>query len=454
MSDIAIDPKTAAQIAAAVKQKLDQIFDDGNGNNSVIAIVLAIVIAIMVIVFPIYAILNPLEALRIAKGDSEMTEDYLGYIAGKYETGNSDPAFISSGAGDYGGVSYGIPQFPTNGGMVKRFTNWLVVQDAELGGLFDGLSPNTAAFNAAWKQAVEIDKSKFASYQIAYSHQVDVVPLVNRCLRVLNIDFNRSRCLQELIISTGQQYGPGTSVISKSGVTESMDDETIIKTIYAYKRNTVGSYFSGSSGDVRNSLRTGRFVNEEKDLLQLVGQPPLGIIGEDESISGATGYNLGRDPGYAALKQFLMSWAFNGDNIVENKDGASGELVIGDVHGIVSGAQEFLGVPYVWGGTSPSGFDCSGLVQYVFNQQGIQVHRTSQEQFRYDGQSISKDELKSGDLVFFDTEGSGEATHVGIYAGNNIMIHAPHTGDVVKYTDISGSYYVSHYLGAKRIIRQ
>ncbi len=453
MKDIAIDPKTLAKIAQVVKQKLDELADDSNGNNAFIAIIIAIVLTITVVVFPIYVILNPLESLRIARGDSEITEEYLGYIAGKYETGSSDPGFISSGAGDYGGVSYGIPQFPTNGSMAKRFTNWLVTQDTELGTLFEGLKPNTPEFNAAWKKAVEINKSKFASYQIAYSHQVDVVPLVDKCLRELNIDFNRSRCLQELIISTGQQYGPGTSVIRGSGVSADMDDATIIRTIYAYKRNSVGSYFSGSSGDIRNSLRTGRFVNEEQDLLQLVGQPPLGIIGEDESMGASTGYNLARDPGYAALKQFLLSWAFNGDDIVENKGGAGGELVIGDADGIVSGAQEFLGVPYIWGGASPSGFDCSGLVQYVFNQKGIHVHRTSQEQFRYDGQSVSKEELKSGDLVFFDTAGSGEATHVGIYAGNNIMIHAPHTGDVVKYTDITGSYYVSHYLGAKRIIR-
>lgn len=235
MSNIAIDPRTAAKIAAAVKQRLDNLLDDGNGNNTIIAIVLAIVIGITVIVFPIYAILNPLEALRIAKGDSEITEDYLGYIAGKYETGSSDPSFISSGAGDYGGVSYGIPQFPTNGGMAKRFTNWLAAQDNELGALFDGLSPPTAEFNAAWKTAAEQNRSKFAGYQITYSHQVDVVPLVNTCLRVLNIDFNRSRCLQELIISTGQQFGPGTSIIRRSGVTESMDDATIIKRVYEYR---------------------------------------------------------------------------------------------------------------------------------------------------------------------------------------------------------------------------
>lgn len=128
-----------------------------------------------------------------------------------------------------------------------------------------------------------------------------------------------------------------------------------------------------------------------------------------------------------------MSWAFNGDDIVENNGVANGGLVIGDANGIVSQAQEYLGVPYVWGGTSSSGFDCSGLVYYVFAQKDIQLERTAQGQFETNGQLIGKEELQPGDLVFFDTEGAGAATHVGIYAGNNIMIHAPHTGDVVKY---------------------
>lgn len=444
---MAVDPKTALKLISIAKEKV-------GSENIIVLILIPVVLVVMLIFFPIYVITHPMEALSIAKGDSEVTEEYLGYIAGKYETGSSDPGYISSGTGDHGGVSYGIPQFPTNGGMAKRFTNWLGAKDEGLGSLFDNLSPNTPAFNAAWKKAVEIDKGKFAACQITYSHQVDVVPIVDKCLRELNIDFNRSRCLQELIISTGQQYGPGTSVIRKSGVTEHMDDATIIKTIYAYKRNSVGTYFSSSSGAVQSSLRNGRFVQEEKDLLQLVGQPPMGIIGEDELGMGSTGYGLERDPGYAALKQFLMSWAFNGDDIVENNGVANGDLVIGDANGIVSQAQEYLGVPYVWGGTSPSGFDCSGLVYYVFAQKDIQLERTAQSQFQTNGQLIGKEELQPGDLVFFDTEGAGAATHVGIYAGNNIMIHAPHTGDVVKYSDITSSYYTSHYLGAKRIIKE
>lgn len=314
---MAIDPVSAVKLLRLAKQLLS----NEKTRSLIGGIIIGVVVCICIIFFPIYAILHPVEALSIARGDSEITEEYLGYIAGKYETGNSDPSFISSGEGDYGGVSYGIPQFPSNGGMVKGFTNWLKGQDEELGGLFDGLSPNTAEFNSAWQKACEINKTAFANYQLTYSHQIDVVPLVDKCLKELNIDFNRSRCLQELIISTGQQYGPNTSVIRKSGVTSDMDDETIIKKVYAYKRNSVGSYFSGSSRAVQNSLKNNRFVDEEQDLLAIVGQAPMGIIGEDEfGISGAV-YNLSRDPGYGALKQFLWLWKTDADgNIVENKE--------------------------------------------------------------------------------------------------------------------------------------
>ena len=311
-----IDPKLVKKIIEAVAKIVEEIKD----KHLISKIVLASAVVVSLLFFPIYVISHPLEALSIARGDSEVTEEYLGYIAGKYETGTSDPAFISSGEGDYGGVSYGIPQFPSRGGMVKSFTNWLAEQDEELGSLFNGLTQNTTAFNDAWKKAAEISKSKFAGFQLTYSHQIDVKPLVEKCLSQLDIDFNRSRCLQELIISTGQQYGPNTSVIRKSGVTSDMDDETIIKKIYAYKRTTVGSYFSGSSGGVQSSLRNHRFVDEEKDLLAIVGQPPLGIIGEEEG-GISTGYNLPRDPGYGALKKFLMAWTIDSDgNITEKKD--------------------------------------------------------------------------------------------------------------------------------------
>lgn len=115
---------------------------------------------------------------------------------------------------------------------------------------------------------------------------------------------------------------------------------------------------------------------------------------------------------------------------------------------IVNTASKYLGVPYVWGGTTPDGFDCSGLVQYVLNSLGIDISRTSQQQIK-DGVPVAKGDLQAGDLVFF--EKNGDVHHVGIYVGNGMMIHAPRTGDVVRYQSIETPYYESEYAGARRV---
>lgn len=103
---------------------------------------------------------------------------------------------------------------------------------------------------------------------------------------------------------------------------------------------------------------------------------------------------------------------------------------------IIAYASNFLGTPYVWGGTTPSGFDCSGFVQYVYRYFGISLGRTTYDQVD-EGVAVSRNQLQPGDLVFF---GSASAPHhVGIYVGNNSYIHAPQTGDVVKVSALTRS---------------
>jgi peptidoglycan DL-endopeptidase CwlO len=112
--------------------------------------------------------------------------------------------------------------------------------------------------------------------------------------------------------------------------------------------------------------------------------------------------------------------------------------------GVVGIAMRYLGVPYVWGGSSPSGFDCSGLVAYVYAQVGVSLPHYTGAQWNV-GVPVSRSDLQPGDLVFFDGLG-----HVGIYIGGNSFIHAPHTGDVVRISSISG-WYADTYVGARRI---
>jgi cell wall-associated NlpC family hydrolase len=111
-------------------------------------------------------------------------------------------------------------------------------------------------------------------------------------------------------------------------------------------------------------------------------------------------------------------------------------------------AMKFLGTPYVWGGAKPGGFDCSGLVYYVFGQQGVKLPRVAEDQARV-GTYVPQSQLQPGDAVFF-ADSSGYIHHMGLYIGGGKMIHAPQTGDVVKITDITTGYYASQYAGARR----
>lgn len=113
---------------------------------------------------------------------------------------------------------------------------------------------------------------------------------------------------------------------------------------------------------------------------------------------------------------------------------------------LIRNAMSLQGTPYSFGGTSRSGFDCSGYTQYVFKGSGISLPRTSYAQFGI-GSKVSREQLQPGDLVFFSTYSKG-ASHVGIYIGGGSFVHASNSG--VRTTSLSDSYYASHYLGARR----
>ena len=119
---------------------------------------------------------------------------------------------------------------------------------------------------------------------------------------------------------------------------------------------------------------------------------------------------------------------------------------------IVKTAMNYIGVSYKWGGeSSDEGFDCSGLTMTVYQLNGLDLPRTSRQQWRA-GTAVARNELLRGDLVFFATAGGRRVSHVGIYTGDNKFIHAPGKNKHIRLTSLSKSYYRSRFVGARRYL--
>lgn len=188
------------------------------------------------------------------------------------------------------------------------------------------------------------------------------------------------------------------------------------------------------------------------EIAEIQGQ--LVLLGYDVMADGAFGPAMAE-----AIKDFQKSQGIKADGMIGpatysallGRDMPDITTSTSYVAGrILSTAMDYMGVPYVFGGSSPRAFDCSGYVQYVFAKVGISIPRTADTQYEV-GTPVSTADLLPGDLVFFETYAPG-ASHVGIYVGDGNFIHASSGRGAVTVSSLSQAYYSSHYIGARRIV--
>ena len=183
------------------------------------------------------------------------------------------------------------------------------------------------------------------------------------------------------------------------------------------------------------------------DYLQLTEVPY-----ENRSSSNSPKFFKGGKSTGVAVSAAALNGTTGSSSDKETTSSGTGSQDTGSVSGsqIVKTAKKYLGTPYKWGGTTPSGFDCSGFVYYVLRSNGIKASRTIATMYKQ-GTPVKKSELQPGDIVFFQGTYKSGLSHVGIYVGDGKFIHSPHSGEVVSYANLYSDYYVNHYYGACRM---
>jgi cell wall-associated NlpC family hydrolase len=168
--------------------------------------------------------------------------------------------------------------------------------------------------------------------------------------------------------------------------------------------------------------------------------------------NGFTGYTSNTSVKHAPVKQTTLRARQNASAKAHNLP-AVAAMSPKQSSDVLSRAVNVLGTPYVWGGSSPKkGFDCSGLVKYAFNDVAdVDLPRTSNAMAQGHGVKVAQDDLKPGDLIFFNIK-SRRVNHVAIYLGNDRFIHAPRRGKRVSIDNLSKPYWQKHYVVAKRVL--
>lgn len=212
-----------------------------------------------------------------------------------------------------------------------------------------------------------------------------------------------------------------------------------------YNRTAVASkgakcYIIGLNQGWYKVIYNGKICYIRSDYLNLTEHPYENQKSPNSPKFYRHGKSTGISPSAAALNGTASGSSSNNGSTATNVTGSQ----------ILREAQKYLGTPYVYGGASPSGFDCSGFVYYVLKTLGYSPYRTPADQYKH-GTFVNKANLQPGDIVFFaNTYGNG-ISHVGIYSGNGQFIHSPNSRSTVSYSDLSTGYWAQHYYGARRM---
>ena len=205
--------------------------------------------------------------------------------------------------------------------------------------------------------------------------------------------------------------------------------------------------------DIMN-ISNGGGVKVTASALNLRAEPSLSAAVIGKLYEGTTAEIIGINSGWFKVNSSAGTGYISPDYVeyIELSSASAGQASSNSSLGqqVVDKALSYLGVKYVYGGASPSGFDCSGLSYYVYKQFGATLNRSSSAQTS-NGYKVSKSELMPGDLVFFSSPGSSSVGHVGIYIGNGQMVHSVKPGRSVEIDTINSGYYSTYYWGARRI---
>lgn len=302
---------------------------------------------------------------------------------------------------------------------------------ADLGGIKTGVafitadslrlrsSPSTQSQTLAYggrNEVVVVTGKQGDWYQVLYNLQPGYMH--GRYLRFMqteNVELGYGRVNYA---SVNMRTGPGTSY-----------------TAIAQSKQGQNAYIIGINQGWYKVIWNDRICYIRSDYLTLTEAPYENHASERSPLFFRLGKTTGRPVSAVALKNSPNYIPQTGSNRADQ---------------IIATARQYIGVPYVWGGTSPSGFDCSGLVQYVFAKHGVQLNRTTVTQYQQ-GSYVSKANLQKGDLVFFQNTYTTGISHVGIYIGDGQFIHASSSKGVM-ISALSNSYWASHYYGARRVL--